>query len=1009
MASIAMSLTSFAQVIPDSLLSVFEYRNIGPNRGGRVTAVAGVVSEPGTFYMGATGGGIWKTTDYGVSWKNISDGFLATPSIGDLQVASKDPNTIYVGTGSDGLRSNVITGKGMYKSTDAGKTWDHIGLENVGQIGAVEIHPKNNDTIFVAAIGQAFQPNKERGVYRSYDGGESWKNVLFLADTIGAIDLEFAPDNPNIIYAAMWRAERKPWTIISGGHQAGGVYKSTDGGNNWTKLSKGLPQGLIGKIDLAVSAADPNVLYALVEAPGKEGGLYRSADRGESFKQVSDNVGLVNRPFYYCNVEANPQNANSVYVMAMRYYHSIDGGKKWKQIRPPHGDNHDMWINPNDTLLFIQANDGGANVTTNGGKTWSTQFNQPTSELYQVEADDQYPYWVYAGQQDNYTTLAIPSLPPYTAMAGANAYILSTGGCETGPAVPKPGNPDIVYSNCKGRFGVYNKKTGQEKQYYIGATNIYGHNPKNLKYRFQRVAPIMVSKHNPDAVYMGSQYLHKTMDDGVTWETISPDLTAFEPDKQVISGSPITRDITGEEYYSTIYSIRESPLKEGVIWTGANDGPVYLTQDGGKNWQNVTPADLPKGGRVDAVEPSPHDINKAYIAVLRYQLGDWKPYVYRTNNSGKSWTLLTDGNNGIPSDYPARVVREDPQREGLLYVGTEFGLFISLDDGAHWQPFQQNLPVTPITDIKVHRGDLLVSTMGRSFWILDDLSSVDEVSKAWSDEQPQLFKPRTTIRYRYRSTSKKSVPYYPAPGVILDYYLPAVPEGNVTITIKDKAGNKIRTITSEPPPPDKKEEEGEAVMADRGRQDKPKGELDKTAGIHRFRWDMRHEGDWDKRPSRSMKDGPLIAPGTYTFILDVNGTTYAQSAEIKLDPRVTESGVTVNNIKEQVELSLKIVDLQSEAKKLANKIEGKMKPLKGKLKKKASKKTQAKLDVYEAVYYKLETPKGNYIRPRLNDQISYLYSMLNRADQQPGKDAYVRFDELKKAFSEIKAEYLSLK
>ncbi len=390
-----------AQIIPDSLFSEFKYRNVGPARGGRATTATGVATEPGTFYMGASGGGVWKTTDYGTTWKNISDGFFSTSSIGAIEVAPGNSAVVYVGTGSDGLRSNVITGKGVYKSINAGKKWQHIGLEKVGQIGAVEIHPQHSDTIFVAAIGQAFQPNKERGVYRSYNGGESWQQVLYLSDTIGAVDLEFAPDDPNTVYATMWRAERKPWTIISGGYQAGGVYKSTDGGDNWTKLTNGLPQGLIGKIDLGVSPADPNKLYALVEAPEKEGGLYVSDNRGEVFTQISDNKGLVNRPFYYCNIEVNPQNANSVYVMANRFFHSTDGGKKWKMIRPPHGDNHDIWINPSDSLLFIQSNDGGANVTTNGGKTWSTQFNQPTAELYQVEADDQYPYWIYAGQRDN--------------------------------------------------------------------------------------------------------------------------------------------------------------------------------------------------------------------------------------------------------------------------------------------------------------------------------------------------------------------------------------------------------------------------------------------------------------------------------------------------------------------------------------------------------------------------------------------------------------------------------
>ena len=1002
------SASLLAQVVPDSLFSEFKYRNVGPVRGGRATTATGVPSEPGTFYMGNTGSGVWKSTDYGTSWKNISDGFFTTPSIGAIEVAPSNPDMIYVGTGSDGLRSNVITGKGVYKSKDAGKTWEHIGLEKVGQIGALEIHPQNSDTLFVAAIGQAFQPNKERGVYRSYDGGESWQQVLYLSDTIGAVDFEFAPDNPLMVYATMWRAERKPWTIISGGQQAGGVYKSIDGGDNWTKLTNGLPQGLIGKIDLGVSPADPDKLYALVEAPEKEGGLYVSDNRGETFSQISDNKGLLNRPFYYCNVEVNPQNANSVYVMAMRFFHSTDGGKKWQQIRPPHGDNHDIWLNPNDTSLFIQANDGGANVTTNGGKTWSTQFNQPTAELYQVEVDDQYPYWLYAGQQDNYTTLAVPSLPPYSAMAGPNAYILSVGGCETGPAVPKPGNSDIVYSNCKGRFGVYNKKTGQEKQYYIGATNIYGHNPKNLKYRFQRVAPIMVSKHNPDAVYMGSQYLHKTMNDGVTWQIISPDLTAFEPDKQVISGAPITRDITGEEYYSTIYSVRESPLKEGVIWVGANDGPVHVTLDGGKNWQNVTPKELPSGGRVDAVEPSPHDVNKAYIAVLRYQLGDWQPYIYRTSDNGASWTLLTDGKNGIPADYPVRVVREDPQQEGLLYAGTEFGMYVSFNDGISWQPFQQNLPITPITDIKVHRGDLVLSTMGRSFWILDDLSSVDEIAETWEGKTTQLFKPRTTYRYNYRSTSEKSTPYYPNAGVILDYYLPEVPAGDISIKVRDDQGKHVKTLTSKTPKPDKKDDSAD-VMAGRRSQAKPKADLSKSAGVHRYVWNMRHEGAWDKSASRNLKNGPLVAPGEYTFELKVEENVYTQSGKILADPRVTEAGVKRQDIEAQVKLSLKIISLQSSSKRLAAIIDDRMKPIEAKLKKKASEKNQAKYDELEKIYHQLVTPEGIYMRSRLIGQINYLLMMINRADQLPGNDAYERYDELKLSLQNLAAEYNMLK
>ncbi|MFN7117123.1 MAG: WD40/YVTN/BNR-like repeat-containing protein, partial [Saprospiraceae bacterium] len=779
-------------IAQSDLFQELKYRSVGPLRGGRATTVTGIAAQPNTFYMGATGGGVWKSTDYGVTWTNVSDGFLATPSIGAIRVAESNPNIIYVGTGSDGIRSNVIPGKGVYKSTDAGKKWSLVGLEKTGHIGAVEIHPTNPDIVFVAAIGNAFAPNPERGVFRTKDGGKSWEKVLYIADSIGITDLEFAPDDPNTIYAAAWRVERKPWTIISGGKSAGGIYKSTDGGTTWKKLEKGLPKGLIGKADLAVAKSNPNRLWALVEAPQGEGGVFRSDDRGETFELVSTKKELLDRPFYYCNIDANPLNANVLYVSSTSLWKSTDGGKNWQSMRVPHGDTHDMWINPNDTLIMVECNDGGANVSTNGGRTWSTQFNQPTAELYQVEVDDQFPYWLYAGQQDNYTTIALPSLPPRTMQAGANAYIMDTGGCETGPAVPKPGNPNIVYANCKGNFSVYNKLTGQEMNYYVGAANLYGHHPKDLTFRFQRVAPIHVSPHNPDVVYHCSQYVHKTTDDGKTWEIISPDLTGYDikGQGQVISGFPITRDITGEEYYSTIYEINESKLQEGLIWVGANDGPIHVTKNGGKSWENVTPKDLPGGGRVDCIDPSPHKPGKAYAAILRYQLGDPSPYIYKTEDYGKSWTRIT---NGIPGDYPVRTVREDPDREGLLYAGTEYGMFISFDDGKNWQPFQQNLPVTPITDIKVHRKDLVLSTMGRGFWILDNLTPLHQLNI--DKKSTALAIANESYRMRYQGTSVNELPTYPAPGVIIDYYLVNNVTNEIKLEILDAGGKVIRSFT----------------------------------------------------------------------------------------------------------------------------------------------------------------------------------------------------------------------
>lgn len=1004
--SLLLSNYSFGQTSTgaDSVFfKAFTYRNVGPTRGGRSTTVQGVTKQAGTFYMGTTGGGVWKTEDYGINWSNISDGFFKTPSIGAIKVHQEDPKIIYVGTGSDGIRSNIIVGDGVYKSSNAGKTWTHIGLERAGQIGAVEIHPSNADVVFVAAQGNPFEANQERGVYRTKDGGKNWERVLYVSDSVGAVDIEFAPNNPDIIYAAMWRNQRKPWTIISGADKIGGIYKSIDGGNTWKKITKGLPQGLIGKIDFAVSAANPNRLWALIEAPKEERGVYRSDDQGESFTMVSTKKELTDRPFYYCNIEANPLNADVIFVLATNFYKSVDGGKKWKEIDPPHGDNHDMWINPTDTLEFIQSNDGGANVTSNGGRSWSTQENQPTAELYQVEVDDQYPYWLYAGQQDN-TTIAVPSLPPYDAPAGAKAFWMAVGGCETGPAVPKPGDPNIVYSNCKGRFGVYDKRSGQERQYYVGAANIYGHNPKDLKYRFQRVSPVFASYHNPNVVYHGSQFLHKTTNDGITWETISPDLTANEPGKQVISGSPITRDITGEEYYSTIYEINESRIKEGLIWVGANDGPIHVTRDGGKNWDNVTPAIVPKGGRVDCIEPSPHKEGKAYACILLYQLGDWKPYLVKTTDYGKTWSLIT---KGIPTNFPVRTVREDPEQEGLLFAGTEYGLFISFDDGANWQPFQQNLPITPVTDIKVFRNDLILSTMGRSFWIMDNILPLRQLTKARQAKGAFLFQPDDAFRFRHNGTGKNAVPNYPAPGASIDYYLSSAPKDDIKLEILNPDNRVIRTFTSKVPPKDTTKTGTD--MATGFTTTKSKSDLTKTAGTHRFRWDLNHEGPWDKDPARSLRGGPLVRPGVYQARLTVDGAVFTESFEVTMDPKVDTQTTRTEDLHDQESLSLQIVALEDSAKRVAEKIKTKKKELQTLIKNNKKNKQYIQEEQKLAqILDQLVTPEGIYMTPMLIDQLRYLRSMLNQADQRPGKDAYDRYEELKNRFNTIQNSYVKL-
>lgn len=977
--------------------STFTYRNLGPYRGGRVTAVAGIASEPGTFYLGATGGGVWKSEDYGTSWNNVSDGFFNTPSIGAMAVAQNDPNVVYVGTGSDGLRSNVIEGRGVYKSIDGGKSWKHIGLDNVGQIGAVRIHPLNHNIVYVAAVGKAFKPNAERGIFKTENGGRTWTKVLFVSDKVGFSDIEFLPSNPETLFASAWKAERKPWTIISGGTPSeGGIYKSQDGGKSWEKIMKGLPSNLIGKIDVAVTPADSRIVYALVEAPGEEGGLFKSTDQGESFALISNEDYIRTRPFYYNNIRVDPKDPNVVYSLATGYYKSIDGGKKWSRMSPPHGDNHDMWINPENPDLFIQANDGGANVTHNGGKTWSTQFNQPTAEIYQVEVDDQYPYWVYGGQQDNSTTIAVPSMTPYGNQAGGIGYILNTGGCETGPAVPKPGNPNIVYSNCKGRFGVYNKETGTEMQYYVGAANMYGHNPNELTYRFQRVSPIHVSPHNPDVVYHCSQFVHKTTDDGKTWETISPDLTAFEADKQVISGAPITRDITGEEFYSTIYSIRESSVSEGLIWVGANDGPVHVTRDGGTTWSNVTPSKLPKGGRVDAVEPSPHNPAKAYISVLRNQLGDPKPYIYKTSDYGKSWELLTTGSNGIPADFPTRVIREDPSREGLLFAGTEYGMFISFDDGKNWSKFQQNLPLTPITDLKIHRNDLVMSTMGRGFWVLDNIEALRQ-SNFPNLAGATLFQPANTIRYRTPSTNRDDFPSYPRQEVMIDYYLPVKAE-QLKLEIVDDKGMVAATFLSDTSKIKLKDEiinnmNLSAVEYIINRS------LSSKKGMNRFSWDMSTTGPWHSSENRRYKGGPMAKPGKYNLILTIDGKELKQSFELIIDPKVEANGISKSDISSQVDFQNKVSELLSNARKLEDDLSKKVKKLEAQ--KELTDPDKMELQTDKKALRQLSTEDGIYMKPMLVDQISYLYFMLNRADQVPGKDALDRHDELEKLFMEI--------
>ena len=959
------------------------YRLVGPTRGGRVTTVTGVPSQPKTFYMGVASGGLFRTIDSGVSWQPLTDGKIPLGSTGSIAVSDSDPNVIYLGTGSDGVRSNVSTGRGVYKSTDAGQTWKFAGLYNAGQIGAVRIHPTNPNIAWVAAGGDIFKPNSERGVFKTTDGGQTWNKVLFLSDAVGAMDVELQPGNPNVVYAWMSKLERKPWTIISGSRE-GGFYKSTDGGEHFTRVTTGLPGELIGKANLAVTPANPNRIYALIEAkPG--GGLYRSDDAGQSWTLINSQGSLIQRPFYYTTLGADPTNADTLYAGAEGFFKSTDAGKTFSVFRTPHGDNHDIWINPTNNQIMIQSNDGGANVSIDGGRTWSSQMNQPTSEIYGVWVDNQFPYKLYGAQQDNSTIIISSQADPASTVDWR-----SGPGCETGPIMPHPKDPNIVYGSCKGQYGVMNLKTGQEKPYWVGAQSLYGNPASALILRFQRVSPMATSPHDPEVLYYGSQYLHRTRDKGVTWEKISPDLTARPACCQGISGEPITRDITGEEFYSTLYAITESPLERGVIWTGANDGPFHITRNNGKTWTNITPKDLPPGGRVQFIEASPHRKGSAYYAVYRWLLGDYEPYIYRTDDYGRTWTRLTTGQNGIPADWPTRVVREDPAREGLLYAGTEFGIFISFDNGSHWQPFQLNLPNVPVSDIKLHRNDLIVSTQGRAFWILDNVTSLHQLSSQSSVSELRLFKPRDGYRTRVSPTNL---------GPVIEYYLPEAPAGPVVVDVLDSKGTIVNSYNSDAPQPGGgrgtrgagmpgvggagPESQPEDPDAPTGRRfGGPPARPTKQVGTNRFVWDVRHQA------------GVTLPPGQYQARLKVGNKTLTEPFNVLIDPRVAEDGVTLADLQEQYEHNLRMREMVTTVNQLVTRVRD------------AQNKPNGAIDPnrLSAIAARLLTEPVRYGKPGLQAHITYLAGMTANVDQKIGRDAIERSEVLKRELEAMKAE-----
>ncbi len=732
-----------AEHYDESLYQALTWRCIGPYRGGRVTTVAGVTSLPRTFYFGASGGGVWKTTSGGRKWENVSDGYFKTGSIGAIAVAPSDPNVVYVGTGSAAPRGNVSPGIGVYKTTNGGETWTHIGLPHAGQIDRIRVHPRNPDLVYVAALGQIFGPNEQRGVYRSTNGGKQWEKILYIDDQTGIIDLDMDANDPNVLYAASWRAERKPWDFI-GGPNKGGIFKTVDGGETWNKLTEGLPTSVTAKIAVTVSPADSNRLWAVVEAD--RGGLFRSDDAGRTWKIVNRSRALRSRAWYYTNIYADPRDKNTVYYLGEDTFISTDGGETMKKVSVPHVDNHDLWINPDHPEIMIEANDGGAVISYDGGQTWSTQLNQPTAEIYRVTVDNEFPYRIYGAQQDA-GTLRIPSR---TAGSGITLqHWASVGGGESGHIAVRQDNPNIVYAGSHGQITRVDLSTGLLRQVLEYPEHHLGLAARDMRYRLQWNAPIRISPHDPNVVYHASQYVHRSTNQGQSWETISPDLTRNEPEKQRAAGGPVSKDGTTVEFYNTIFAFEESAQIQGTLWAGTDDGLVHLSRDGGTNWKNITPADMPgEGATVNMIELSTHQPGRAFIAVHRYRMNDFQPYIFRTNDYGKSWDRLTNGNNGIPADHFVRVIREDHDRRGLLYAGTEFGMFISFSDGENWQSFQLNFPVTPVTDLAVHQKDLIASTQGRGFWILDDLTPLHQLNGETAAISAHLFKPRAAYRMR---------------------------------------------------------------------------------------------------------------------------------------------------------------------------------------------------------------------------------------------------------------------
>lgn len=965
------------------LFRALEWRSIGPDRGGRSIASAGVVGRPYEYYFGAVGGGLWKTTDGGLNWTPVTDGQLRSSSVGAVAVSESSPDVVYIGMGEVCLRGNIMQGDGIYKSSDAGKTWTHVGLDDSQVIAEIVIHPTNPDIVYAAAFGHVAGPNEERGVFRSRDGGKTWQRVLFRDARTGAVDLVIDRNDPNVLYAALWEAYRVSYQMSSGG-PGSGFFKSTDGGDTWLELTRkpGLPDGVVGRIGLAVSPADSNRVWALVE--NEHGGLFRSDDGGATWTKTNDERRLRQRAFYYTHVYADPKNRDVVYVMNTGFYKSTDGGVTFPiQLRPPHGDNHDLWIDPTNPDRMIGSNDGGGSVSINGGETW-TDEDFPTAQFYHVTTTVDFPYHVCGAQQDN-STACVSSEP----RGGRTAPVFyAVGGGESGYIAPHPTNPDLFYAGSQGALLTkFNRATGYIRDIQVYPWFFSGEPSSALKERWQWTFPIVFSPHDPNVLYTTSQHLWKTTNDGQTWQRISPDLTLADPKTLGHSGGPITGDMNGPEIFATIFALAPSPIDADLIWAGSDDGLLHVTRDGGKNWTNVTPPDLPPLARVSIIDASRHDAGTAYFAAKRYLLDDRAPYIYRTHDYGATWTWIV---NGIRADDYVHVVREDPTRQGLLYAGAEHNVWVSFDDGDHWQSLSLNLPDTQMTDLVVEAHDLVLGTHGRSFYILDDISPLRQMTPEVAAADVHLFQPRDAIR----SADQAAI-----------YYTLKQPAERVAIEILDAQGTLIQTYSQTAEAErqaDARPQRGGGGGGFGGGA--PRGPSTK-AGLNRFTWDLRYPGHtgfegmilWSARGT-----GPMAVPGTYQVRLTAHGKTLTRRFEVRKHPRYED--VSLSDLQAQFELSIQIRNRTSDAndavvriREINAQVDDRMgrtqdrgvtttgQALKGKL-------TAVEEELYQVRNRSNQDPLNFPIK--LNNRLASLRRSVDTGDARPTDAAYVVFKEL---------------